>query len=402
MDVSVPPNSVNIKISKTGYYDWTNLIYLYAGQITNVTATLTAVQSSAITPTGICQVRNSSASVVSFFAPDVGVGYAKLAKPGVNTVSELRNACTQSDYDNLLTNYCKSNSSPVQQEVVTYNDKGEWLSTGGGPFGDNPVSCPVTPVAPGLIYASWVSLPGMIPLHLDLRIKFSHATPSDVKSFNVYLKSPGSSSYTKFTYAVPNMGQSTVGNDGITFLTRDGSDGTKFEWSNTGMASQPAGGYEVYITATGSGGDSPQSIHMGPTLIDAPTISTPANGSTVTSLPLTISISNYQTGLYRAYFIFKSSGEFVWSYSALSFNEVSATFSGNSLFTAGQYRLIVDSYDNPSAPGSTKQKYVESTFTYSPATTTSFLNPRTSNLSAIYYTLDSIKAIVEKLSKLLR
>jgi len=111
---------------------------------------ISPAQSGAITatPTGICQVRNNSTSVVAFSAPDLGTGYAKLAKSGVNTISGLRSVCTQSDYNTLLTNYCVSNSSPVQQEVVTYDSQGHSLSTGGGPFGDNPVSCPTAPTTP--------------------------------------------------------------------------------------------------------------------------------------------------------------------------------------------------------------------------------------------------------------
>jgi len=46
VQVAVPPNSVNIKISKTGYYDWTNLIYVYSGQTTNVSATLSAISAT--------------------------------------------------------------------------------------------------------------------------------------------------------------------------------------------------------------------------------------------------------------------------------------------------------------------------------------------------------------------
>lgn len=46
VQVTVPPNSVNIKVSKIGYYDWTNLIYLYSGQTTNVNATLLATATS--------------------------------------------------------------------------------------------------------------------------------------------------------------------------------------------------------------------------------------------------------------------------------------------------------------------------------------------------------------------
>lgn len=109
---------------------------------TTTTATSTTTAAVAVTTTGICQVRNSFTSVVSFSAPDLGTGYAKVAKSGINTIEGLRSACSQSDYDALLTSYCTSNSEPVQQEVVTYDSQGNWSSTGGGPFGSNQVSCP--------------------------------------------------------------------------------------------------------------------------------------------------------------------------------------------------------------------------------------------------------------------
>jgi plastocyanin len=69
VELDVPPNSANIKVSKSGYSDWTNLIYLYAGQITNVSATLLAVASTEATlsvtstPTG-ATVTNIDTNVV--------------------------------------------------------------------------------------------------------------------------------------------------------------------------------------------------------------------------------------------------------------------------------------------------------------------------------------------------
>ena len=48
--VAVPPNSINIQISKTGYSNWTNLVYAYSGDTTIVNATL-LVNSPTPTPT---------------------------------------------------------------------------------------------------------------------------------------------------------------------------------------------------------------------------------------------------------------------------------------------------------------------------------------------------------------
>lgn len=91
---------------------------------------------------GICQVSNAYTSVVKFSAPDLGTGYAKKAKPGVNTREGLLSACTQADYAELLQSYCTINTSPVQEGVLTYGSDGNWLTSTCGAFGCNYRSCP--------------------------------------------------------------------------------------------------------------------------------------------------------------------------------------------------------------------------------------------------------------------
>ena len=97
---------------------------------------------TSLSPTGVCLIRDSYTSVPLFSDPDVGKGYAKTAKPGVNIISGLQSACTQADFSNLLQSYCASNSNPIQQQVMTYDSTGHWSSLSCGAFGCNFVSCP--------------------------------------------------------------------------------------------------------------------------------------------------------------------------------------------------------------------------------------------------------------------
>ncbi len=97
-------------------------------------------QSSA-TVSGICLVWSGKTAFPLFFSPDSGSGYAKIAKPGVNDISKLREVCTRADYDNLLRQYCANNSDNAQEQVATFFSQGALQSNGGGPFGNDYRSC---------------------------------------------------------------------------------------------------------------------------------------------------------------------------------------------------------------------------------------------------------------------
>src|SRR3989338_3329627 len=45
--VTVPPNSINIRVTRDGYYDWTYLVYVYANQTTSVSAQLLSMDPCA-------------------------------------------------------------------------------------------------------------------------------------------------------------------------------------------------------------------------------------------------------------------------------------------------------------------------------------------------------------------
>ena len=73
-----------------------------------------AVVPSSGEASGICLIRNGHTSIPGFYTPDVGKGYAKVAKPGVNTFAGIREACTKSDFDALLRSYCAQNPNDTE------------------------------------------------------------------------------------------------------------------------------------------------------------------------------------------------------------------------------------------------------------------------------------------------
>ncbi len=127
---------------------------------TTSSSTTTATPSiGTVNAAGVCLVRNSDEEYTGWLptnvipeplapSPDLGVGYAKLTKPGVNTVLGLQGACTFGDYNALLTSYCASNSGPAKLGVETYDSAGKnlaggffsWFKVSGSP----PVACGTT------------------------------------------------------------------------------------------------------------------------------------------------------------------------------------------------------------------------------------------------------------------
>lgn len=93
------------------------------------------------TVSGVCSVRNSFVNAPTFYLPDVGVGYAKKAQPGINTIAELRGVCTKEIYKELLRQYCKQNSQPAQRGVIVYNEAGKVKSTASSAFGSGQFYC---------------------------------------------------------------------------------------------------------------------------------------------------------------------------------------------------------------------------------------------------------------------
>lgn len=91
---------------------------------------------------GLCLVRDGNTDIPSSSDPDVGKGYAKLTKTGINTVSGLRESCDQADYAKLMQTYCAQNTSPASLEVATVNTFGGVTTSACSSFGCGSVGCP--------------------------------------------------------------------------------------------------------------------------------------------------------------------------------------------------------------------------------------------------------------------
>jgi peptidoglycan hydrolase-like protein with peptidoglycan-binding domain len=98
-------------------YSYTIAAYDAAGNLSpqsnSVSATTRSITTATTTTAGIsgsCLLKNSDTHAPSFYAPDVGIGYAKLTKPGINDLEGMRSACTIADYDYLLQRFCTINT----------------------------------------------------------------------------------------------------------------------------------------------------------------------------------------------------------------------------------------------------------------------------------------------------
>ncbi len=95
---------------------------------------------------GVCIVSNAYTSIsqIVYWDIDVGTGYAKMAKNGINTITGLQASCTKANYDTLVQSYCTQNSYPVQEGLVTYGPGGGLTSSSCGAFGCNYRNCSST------------------------------------------------------------------------------------------------------------------------------------------------------------------------------------------------------------------------------------------------------------------
>lgn len=242
-----------------------------------------------------------------------------------------------------------------------------------------PVTATTTLLAPVVDYFKWGS--NVNPNRHNLVALFKYQRASNSQSFNVYLKYPNNSVFTKYTYLIPAQdGVAVLGPDNTSLdgSVLDTSGQTSWQWR---IGTQSAdlftnGTYKFYAAVTGTDGiEGPLSSVFTNNLYDAPNITNPINGATVTNVPFTISLSNTVAGLYYNYFIYNETGGLRWESGYTSQTSVSASPS-SSIFPKGKtYQIYIDAYDNPyGAFSATKQKAAQSTFIYAdvpPAVTVS-------------------------------
>jgi hypothetical protein len=91
---------------------------------------------------GICIIRDAYTNMPSESSPNLGKGYAKMTKEGVNNYLQLQAECTEKDYDKLLQLYCQQNSNPAYLGVATVNKFGGVEASACSQFGCGAVTCP--------------------------------------------------------------------------------------------------------------------------------------------------------------------------------------------------------------------------------------------------------------------
>ena len=112
--------------------------------ITVPTPTIPApIQPATTVPTGVCLIKDRYTDIPRFDIANFGNGFAKYAVGGVNTVAGLQASCTQTIYNYLLQNYCKSNGNPIQRLIMTYgaNGIGDASSFGCSTLGCSFIDC---------------------------------------------------------------------------------------------------------------------------------------------------------------------------------------------------------------------------------------------------------------------
>ncbi|MFH0770795.1 MAG: S-layer homology domain-containing protein [Candidatus Peregrinibacteria bacterium] len=95
------------------------------------------------TAKGACVVRDFNTAVPSAYAvSDVGDGYVKRGKGTMTSLSAVRDACTQDDYDALADKYCAENpDNSYEMDVALYDQNGNLKSKGCGDQGCDLVQC---------------------------------------------------------------------------------------------------------------------------------------------------------------------------------------------------------------------------------------------------------------------
>ena len=104
--------------------------------------TFNATTASTTSSPAYCELIGIGTFTPNQTAPDTGSGYAKISKTGISTIAQLQAACSDSDWETLLSNYCgASNSATAYKSLVIYNAQGTPSISSG--VGQNmPVNCP--------------------------------------------------------------------------------------------------------------------------------------------------------------------------------------------------------------------------------------------------------------------
>lgn len=251
-----------------------------------------------------------------------------------------------------------------------------------------PATATTTPAAPPALSGP-IPTPGQLGLPLlsffgwgkdYLRVGFDHDPDVYTLAYAIYIKRPGQTASTKLgPYKISEAVAGTVPSDGATF-SKIGKNA--WEWrKNFDFDAEPAGTYDVFVTAVGNGDvESSSSPGRIATLYGASAFddllqsinSDVVKNATVTELPLGVRLKDPIENLYYRYEIYDG-GTKIWDGGNIRKADkagVQVSFTNPNNYPLGKgktYKIRVDSYDNDVAGDSvTKQKPNETTFVYSP------------------------------------
>ena len=230
-------------------------------------------------------------------------------------------------------------------------------------------------------------------------LAFNYTLQSNIQSFNIYEKKPTDPDFVKYTY----NGQIPVNPSILPLLTageapklyRRGE--TNWErWTSVlaPSSSLALGEYKFYVTAVNTNNvESANTPTVSFKLYSAPTITSPANGSTVSISPtITFTPDPLISGQNHSFFLYKQTTSYIWSTANVS--GTSVVYNGPLLNPADNpHRLVISSNSGPYI----FSDYGVSAFNVSTTTTTSAIaNP---SLASIIETLNEIIQKVKILIK---
>lgn len=287
-------------------------------------------------------------------------------------------------------------------------------ATPAAPLGGNSNATPATPAIPAqtstttatttfwnqALAPSNLVIDKGITLHLNppgvnYSVRFNYVLTPNTKYFRVYLKRPTSTNFMSYTYdaQVPLLDPSRWNESIVSPFLRRSGDSSWYWWPADEFlpGSDPSryGEYKIYVTAVSAANiESVPSETKSIRIYAPPVISSPADGSTVSTKP-TIAFTTGDSsigGQYYAAYVYKSNGTVVWSSGAAAANFV---YPGSELNPADNpHRLVLHSYASGSNFPSWYSPFSQITFSASTspssaATTSSPSIPQIQGLTTV-------------------
>lgn len=293
-----------------------------------------------------------------------------------------------------------SSGTTYHYRVKSKDAAGNLATSGDQTFTTSAVVLLPTPT--GLTMGTGFDL-GSEPPAITVELRFQYTLDSNLKFLNVYVKKPTDSQFTKYTHdahfvaSANTVNNTVVGNSSLTY----GSSHWTWAWfppwqPNTGW---PVGVYQYYVTGTNTSGvESVPSSQLTLTVYNAPSISNPTNGATV-SLPFNIVLNadSAAPANYRYFDVYKNNTRVpVWTSYKFGGN-ITLAYSGPALTADGNpYRIVA--YTGASGQNPWFDQIAVNYFNIS-ATTTATATGNSLLASILQALLDTLSTLAKLLQK---